>query len=346
VFHREVSYRIGDGLNRLKYFPLQKKSMRAIILLLLMSNSLLAQQTFQLSLETPPAKLSLLGESNISTSVNERDFVISPDGSEIYYTISTPKSTFQTIVVCKNMGNGKWSQPEIAPFAGEFSDLEPAISADGKTLFFASNRPVSGTEPKDFDIWKVERNGSGWGKPVNLGTTVNTEADEFYPSITKNGNLYFTAQYKGGVGREDIYVAEWKNMQYQKAVVLDTAVNSKAYEFNAFVSPDERFIIFTSYGRKDDSGGGDLYMSVKDAQGKWQPAKNLTALNSKQLDYCPYVSPNGKALFFTSERHQLPVSFQAGKASVKAIKEIVASPLNGTGNIYWIKFSSVTDSIK
>ena len=320
--------------------------MRLIVILCAISASLFAQAPFQLLLESPPAKLSLLAEDIISTAMNERDFAISPDGQEIYYTVSTPKSTFQTIVVSKKLSSGKWSQPEIVSFAGEFSDLEPAFSADGKTLYFASNRPTTGFEPKDFDLWKVTREGSGWRKPVNLGSTVNTELDEFYPSITKSGNLYFTAQYKGGVGREDIYVAEWRDAQYQKPVVLDTAVNSRVYEFNAFVSPDERYIIFTSYGRKDDSGGGDLYMSVKDSQGKWQPAKNLMELNSKQLDYCPYVSPDGKTLFFTSERHQLPTTFSAGKATVKTIKEIVGNPLNGTGNIYWIEFGVALKSFK
>lgn len=318
--------------------------MRFILLLCAISSSLIAQESFQLNLDSPPVALTLLADGIISTSINERDFAISPDGNEIYYTISTPKSTFQTIVVCKKLRSGKWSQPEIAPFAGAFSDLEPAFSADGKTLFFASNRPLSGSEPKDFDIWKVARDGNNWGKPINLGSTVNTEADEFYPSITKSGNLYFTAQYKGGVGREDIYMAEWKNAQYQKPVVLDTAINSRSYEFNAFVSPDEQFILFTSYGRKDDSGGGDLYMSVKDGQGNWLAAKNLVELNSKQLDYCPYVSPDGKKLFFTSERHQLPVNFSKGDASVAAIKKIANSSLNGTGNIYWMEFTKLLSS--
>jgi Tol biopolymer transport system component len=182
---------------------------------------------------------------------------------------------------------------------------------------------------------------SGWSKPENLGDVINTTADEFYPSIARSGNLYFTAAYAGGPGREDIYVSDWKNDQYQKPTALDTLVNSKFYEFNAFIDPNEQFILFTSYGRKDDSGGGDLYMSVKDVNGKWKPAQNLKQLNSKQLDYCPFVSPDGKALFFTSERHQLPTTFSSGKATVQKIREIAQSPLNASGNIYWISFEAL-----
>jgi Tol biopolymer transport system component len=272
--------------------------------------------------------------------MNERDFALSPDGKEIYFTISTPKSTFQTIVFCKQVKQGEWTTPEIVSFAGRYSDLEPTFSADGQTMYFASNRPTTGTEPKDFDIWKVSRNQSGWDEPVNLGLPVNTESDEFYPSIAKNGNLYYTASYKGGPGKEDIYLTEFKNRKYQAPVALDTAVNSKFYEFNAFVDPNEQYILFTSYGRKDDTGGGDLYISVKGTNG-WLPAKNLKTLNSKQLDYCPYVSPDGKSLFITSERHNLPIDFAEDRANYKAVQNTWTAPLSGVGNIYWIDFANI-----
>jgi len=314
---------------------------RFIFSLLIAAPLLSAAQIKLPALNSPPANLVMFGEGKISTAINERDFAISPDGNEIFYTISTPRSTFQTIVFSKKNSKGEWSTPEVASFAGEYSDLEPVFSSDGKTLFFSSNRPLSGDQPKDFDVWKVSKTSTGWAKPENLGTVINTDADEFYPSVARNGNIYFTAAYKGGPGREDIYVSEFKNNQYQKPIALDTLVNSKFYEFNAFVDPDEQYILFTSYGRKDDSGGGDLYMATKDANGKWKQAKNLTELNSKQLDYCPFVSPDGKSLFFTSERHQLPVSFTGSKATAQKIKDIGSSPLNGTGNIYWISFASL-----
>lgn len=298
-----------------------------------------AQKTMSFSVTTAPVAIMLLGENLISTSINERDFALSLDGNEIYYTISTPRSTFQTIVYSRKIREGEWTAPEVVSFAGEFSDLEPAFSPDGNSMYFSSNRPINGTTLKDFDIWKVTRSGAIWGVPENLGNTINTEADEFYPSIAKSGNLYYTAIYDGGVGKEDIYVSTFLNNKYQKPIALDTAVNSKLYEFNAFVSPDEQYILFTSYGRKDDAGGGDLYISIN-VSGKWQPARNLKELNSPQLDYCPFVSPDGKSLFITSERHQLQVSF-ANKATYKTVAGASANPLNGTGNIYWVDFQKV-----
>jgi len=294
----------------------------------------------KLELKSPPAEVALLAEGFVSTSMNERDFALSPDGNEIYFTISTPQSTLQTIVFSRKDKSGNWSKPEVVSFAGKFSDLEPAFSADGKKLYFASNRPLEGDQPKDFDIWVAERNTNGWGEPKNVGTSVNTTSDEFYPSIANSGNLYFTAQYKDGVGREDIFLSTWKNGVYEKPVALDTAVNSKGYEFNAFVDPDENFILFTGYGRKDDTGRGDLYMSVKDANGKWLPSRNIKFLNSTKLDYCPHVSSDKKILFFTSERSTLPVAFES-PANYDQIRKTYQNTLNGTGNIYWVSFEKV-----
>lgn len=298
----------------------------------------------KLDFKNPPAGATLLAEGLISTLINERDFALSPNGTEMYFTISTPQSTFQTIAF-STLGKDGWSKPEIVSFAGKFSDLEPAFSDDGKKMYFASNRPLSGNKPKDFDIWVVERQGKLWGEPRNLGGPINTESDEFYPSIVKSGNLYFTAQYKDCIGKEDIFMSNWKVDHFEKPIPIDTSVNSKNYEFNAFVDPDEEFILFTSYGRKDDSGRGDLYMSIKDASGKWLPSKNVTFINSTRLDYCPYVSPDKKVLFFTSERNDLPISF-VRKTSYDQIKKINENTLNGTGNIYWISFEKVLEAFR
>jgi len=315
--------------------------LKKLFVLLFLYSNLVMGQVNKINLENAPKQLSILGEGFISTHINERDFALSPDGKEIYFTITSPRSDIQTIVYCKLLKEGEWSKPEVVSFAGTYNDLEPAFSSDGKTLYFASNRPQEGTTPKDFDIWKVTREGSGWGTPVNLGAPVNTPSDEFYPSLTKTGHLYFTASYKGqGMGREDIYRAEWKDGKFQVPQALDSAVNSKVDEFNAFISPDEDYILFTCYGRRDDAGGGDLYISEKDASGKWTQARCLTEINSRYLDYCPYVSPDGKKLFITSTRYN-PVKSFPSNATYSTIQSLWGNTLNNQGNIYWIDFEGI-----
>lgn len=241
-------------------------------------------------------------DTKINTPGYERDMAISPDGKEVFYTSQDSTGRKQTIMHLYKKPDGSWTQPVPAAFSGQHRDLEPFFSPDGKQLFFASDRPKPNRDGKDVDIWVMQKKGKSWSAPTNLGPAINSEGDEYYPSVTRDGHLYFTAERKDGVGKEDIYRAEFKNGQYLPAQVLDTGVNSTTYEFNAFVAPDESFLIFSSYGRADDKGRGDLYLSKRRPDGSWEKAYNLESINSDQLDYCPFVSPDGKTLYFTSER--------------------------------------------
>ena len=283
-----------------------------------------------------PESPKIFGEGVVSTDMYERDMAISPDGSEMFYTIVSPQNVFSAIIYLTKDEKGEWSKPEVASFSGEYSDMEPAFTSDGKKLFFVSNRPLAGDTAKDFDIWYVEKTGGKWMHPVNIGRPVNTDANEFYPSIASSGNLYFTAAYSKGKGKEDIYVANWENGKYADPVSLDSAINSPQYEFNAFVSPDEQFIIFTSFGRADDKGRGDLYISKKDARGKWLPSKNMTIINSNRPDYCPFVSFDKKIFFFSSERSSLKETFVGSPAKYQTLVDQRNAVLNGQSNIYWI----------
>jgi hypothetical protein len=292
----------------------------------------------QLPWKQIPTRAEIFTE--VSSDLQERDMAIAPDGSEMFYTLQGNKNSFSAILYRKRQPDNTWSSPAVAPFSGKFGDLEPAFSADGKKLFFSSNRPVTGAKVKDYDIWLVEKVNGKWSAPRNAGEQVNTTANEFYPSLTTNGNLYFTAEYKKGVGKEDIYVARWTNGAFAESVALDTAVNSVRWEFNAFVSPDEQFILFTSYGRKDDMGGGDLYMSKKGPDGNWQSARHLAMLNSTAIDYCPFVSFDKKVLFFTSARHTIPKAFEKPQ-SYQSLLNILHQAQNGSDDIYWISFQEV-----
>jgi hypothetical protein len=280
----------------------------------------------------------------ISDAMSNRDMAISPSGKELFYTIQSPTGQLSVIIGCHWDGKG-WSQPEVAPFSGKYSDLEPAFSYDGSTLFFASNRPapMPGHSPpvKNYDIWIVKKAGDKWGEPIRLDTIINSSKDEFYPSVAKNGNLYFTRDIIGGKGHEDIVVSEWKDGRYQPPYSLPGAINTEHYEFNAFVDPDEKFLLFSSFGRADDLGGGDLYLSYKDQKGEWMPAVHLDApINSTAIDFCPYISPDGKYFFFTSEKMKAVPPLER-PLNFAALKDLLLSPGNGLNDIYWMEWPAV-----
>jgi Tol biopolymer transport system component len=277
----------------------------------------------------------------LSDGMSGRDFTISPNGNELFFTIQHPKF-LASVIIRMIKTNGIWSKPEVTPFSGVFRDLEASFAPDGKTLYFSSDRPITGSKPKkDFDIWQIAKTADGkWGEPRNLGDSVNSTKSEFYPSVAANGNLYFTVEAPYGKGDEDIVMCKRTATGYAKPVSLAEAINTPKGEFNAFIDPAEQFIIFSSYGHAGLLGGGDLYISKKDNNNNWQPAKHLPgAINSTALDYCPYVTPDKKYLIFTSNR--LRKEWYNDKAvTYSELKSLLTEAGNGLDDIYWVKFDA------
>ena len=272
----------------------------------------------------------------INTGMNERDAAFTPDGNRIYFTIWS--GSFGTIVFSDKI-NGKWNKPKVAKFSGLYSDLEPFITHDGKRLFFVSNR--GNVENKDYDIWFMKLTDSGWSSAERLPDFINTKGNEFYPSVAKNGDLYFTAKLEESYGDEDIYCSKLLNGEYQNPENLGKSINTKLGEFNSLIAPDESYIIFSSYGRDDDKGGGDLYISFKKGN-VWQNAINMKEINSTSLDYCPALSPDGKTFYFTSRRMESKNLSNLPRA-YKQLYEQTILPGNGNSDIYSIPSKVITE---
>ena len=84
-----------------------------------------------------------------------------------------------------------------------------------------------------------------------------------------------------------------------------------------------------------------MYISLKGKDGHWKPAVNLDFLNSSKIDYCPYVSPDKKVLFFTSERVNIPSTYPGAPVKLRQLKRLMDSPQNGSGDIYWVQMDIV-----
>ena len=243
-------------------------------------------------------------ETIASQFPNVRDIALNADQSEAVFSAQSVMGDISALVTVKNI-NGSWSTPQVISFSGQYFDIEPFFSADGLTLYFASNRPLdnSSTVTKDFDIWYVTRAtvGTDWSEPINLGSPINTSMDEFYPIITASKNFYFTLDNPELKEKDNIYVSEFIEGKYATPKALGSGINSEGYEFNAFVADDESYMIYTCYNRKDGFGSGDLYFSTKLSNGEWSASKNMgEAINSDKMDYCPFVANN--SLYFTSKR--------------------------------------------
>ncbi|MEZ5004295.1 MAG: hypothetical protein R2730_14790 [Chitinophagales bacterium] len=299
-----------------------------------------ASTTTSESLSIQDLSIEALLKEVFQTIPNVRDITMTNDKNEVYITVESYKKESSAIVMIYNE-EGQIHH-KIADFSGQYKDLEPSLSADGLKLFFASNRPLNSdsSTTKDMDIWYVERSNlnAPWSEPKNIGTPINSQGEEFFPSIALNGNLYFTAEREDTKGKEDIYVSYWKDSAYTTPISLSDSINTAGYEFNAFIAPDESFLLFSGYNRPDGIGSADLYISYRDAEYNWSKAVNLGPnINSTALDYCPFVDLETATLYFTSERstrvdHQSPINFDQYLSEINQYE-------NGLSRIYSAAFT-------
>lgn len=283
----------------------------------------------------------LFAKGIISTPLNELNSSFSPDGNTFLFTLSNNSysNTFYTIFVSKRV-KGTWSKPEIAPFSGQYSDADPFFSPDGTKVYFISHRPVDKNMEKknDFDIWYLSYQKGVFGQPQHLGKIVNSDNDELYPSVSSSGNLYFSTE-NGGNGY-DLIISKYIDHTFQRPESVSDSINTKAIEYDAYIAPDESYVIYTAIGGKDGLGSGDLYISFNE-NGKWTAGKNLgSKINSAFMDQCPVVSPDGKYLFFTSFRDNGNFNFKKG-ISTKEYFQLLQSPFNGMANIFWVDGKSI-----
>lgn len=288
-----------------------------------------------------PPRAELFAPNVISTRDYERDGTFTPDGQTFYFTKRTIWPYFSAICV-SHLTHGRWSEPAVAPFSGQYPDATPSISPDGSRLYFASRRPVSGAPSRFYSIWVAERDtsGGGWSEPQRLPDAINGSQGAIAPVQTRDGSLYFIS----GEAAHVLVAKKVGDGWSAPAIVGDSNVTGSE-ELSAFVDPDQRFMIVTVIGRDDalHSAEGvypraDLYARTRIGDG-WSPLRHLDApINSAADDLSPFVSPDGKYLYFTSERGTFT---EHGEAFDYArLEGALHAPGNGLGDIYRVDFQT------
>lgn len=186
---------------------------------------------------------------------------LTADGSELYYSVIVNKNGYaNSDIYCVKRKNGKWGESEnLGPqINGDRTwESQPTVSADGKTLYFASNRQGG---KGGIDIWRCRRLPNGdWSRPENLGATVNTVGNEKMPFLAADGNtLYFLSDGWQGFGGYDIYFTNLADPYGNRPTNLGLPINTEGDEVSFGVTADGKRAYFA--GRTDASRSTDILM--------------------------------------------------------------------------------------
>jgi hypothetical protein len=191
-----------------------------------------------------------------------------------------------------------------------FDDFGPAISKDGLSLYFTSNRP--GGFGNSFDIWFSQRptKDDAWGPPVNLGAVINTEASENVPALSRDGHwLFFNSSRAGGFGGAQDIWASWRvhthdDFGWEPPINLGAGVNSVFVDVNPSYFENDKggapLLFFTS--NRPGAAGFDMYVSQLAPNGLFGPATLVPELSSPAQEQRPSVRFDGLEIFFHSDR--------------------------------------------
>lgn len=225
----------------------------------------LADQTTMEYNYSSPEKYS----SKINSKFHDGPVSFNSDFSEIYFTrnnlvsgkVGTDNQDVVRLKVFSSKKNGKtWSDMQSLPFdSDEYSVAHPAISADGSKLYFASDMP-GGFGGMDLYVSNLE-NGR-WSPPQNLGPVINTEGHEIFPTLHKDGTLFFASDGHTGLGGLDIYYTQERGNGFTPVMNMGSPINSNVDDFHLIMNEEKTHGYFSS-NREGGAGGDDIYTFTK-----------------------------------------------------------------------------------
>ena len=177
----------------------------------------------------------------ISGPANDGSPTFAPDGNTVYFTRSTAA---WGVILESHKSQGKWSEPQVAPFSGEWSDSSPGMAPDGSFLVFVSLRPVkmppAGEKASGLraNLYRVNRVGAGWSEPERMPDAVNIGPSIWKPSIAADGTIYFVSiDAKGG---KRLFSSPFKNGVYEPAQPLSFSDGTTS-DVDPEIAPDGSF---------------------------------------------------------------------------------------------------------
>jgi len=241
----------------------------------------------------------------LNTPDNEGAQSISANGKLMVYTVCNRPGVIGRcdLYFSEKIGD-QWKEPaNMGPIINSRAkETQPALSSDGRELFFSSNRAGG---KGGLDIWLTRKNENGqWSKPVNLGDSINTTGNEISPFIHHDGKtLYFASDRHLGLGGSDIFFSKFKgNDQWSKAINLGYPINTHRNEIGLIINAKGNKAYYssdidTSYGR--DIFYFELYEEARPQEASFMKGNVFNSFNKKPLsaDFELYDLSNGELVY-------------------------------------------------
>ncbi|MBU2997581.1 OmpA family protein [Cellulophaga baltica] len=214
--------------------------------------------------ESSDLKNSIKFSKEINSKYHEASVTFSPDNNTMYFTrnnyekkLKRDKNGVNHLKIYKSVKKeDDWSEPtELSFNSDDYSTGHPALSADGKLLYFVSDMPGS-IGASDIFVVDVLEDGT-YSEPRNLGPEINTEKREMFPYVTEN-KLYFSSNGHVGLGGLDVFEATFDEDGFQEVKNVGKPVNSNKDDFSYIISKDSQKGYFAS-NRAGGKGDDDIY---------------------------------------------------------------------------------------
>ncbi len=252
-----------------------------------------------------------------TTPYSDVRLTISPDGkTALWFSRDRPGGPGGYDIWMARRGPGGWQPAQPVPFNSSMRDFDPAFSADGRFVYFCSDR--AGTLGGD-DLYRARVFADGFGEPENLGGAVNTARNEWAPMLSPDGRMLLYSSDGFGAAQMDLITSRVIDGKFTAAVPLPGDINTHQNEFDATFLADGRRVIFTraanlaidavrlfhaapSEGRYDagtelppsiNTPGGDTYAPMLD----WSQRNRLTFTTRR-----PAKNPHGADLYVVRYR--------------------------------------------
>ena len=293
-----------------------------------------------------PPQAQMFAPGVISGPANDDAATFTPDGKTVYFFRA---NGHDYDILVSHLDGVSWSQPTIATFSGHWRDLEPAMAPDGSYLIFASSRPVAGGNKeldgswdgqlhvgKGGNLWRVDREGDSWSKPIRLPDTVNGDTSTFGPAVANDGSLYFM-RATGRGGRFQLYCSPFRNGAFQPAAPLPFSTGQWG-DYDAAIAPDQSFIVFSSTRPPTPAHEAWVFIAYNE-NGHWsQPIPLGQEVNRLAPIFELRLGPDGHTLYLGSG-YVVPPEYP--KTAVTAVSGLRAMQgwNDGNDNIWSVDIS-------